>query len=391
MSSYAAIAKRGEGRLWAAALGLSLLCNAGLLLVAGMAFVQPQSLEHPAPTPTPAAETLRLIAPELADTPSDPTEASTAEATAEAARQILAPAHAPGFTRTSDDQRGKRPEHPVFIGERDTEATSDTTPDPNAPAMPAQAGIQPRHPDDFETTVSQYQDGVLTDSTAPVADAPPPAITPATPSAANRGESTDTPGEADTHTSPAQPAHLAEGSNPVDLPVPFTHAPDPATTGPEAEPRTGIPDAAPTADALKETKTTPKRTDPPKDPAFRGNQRKTAIQGSISRSGRSALDVADSPLGRYQAIIGRAVELEWQRNLMRHRDLITPGYLTVRFFVDAKGKVRNVQCVAAMKSGQLQESFTLSAIRDAAIPAMPAELGKEFQDEPLELTYNFYF
>ncbi|MEI7955104.1 MAG: hypothetical protein WCJ66_08050, partial [Verrucomicrobiota bacterium] len=141
MSSYAAIAKRGEGRLWAAALGLSLLCNAGLLMVAGMAFIQPQLLEHPAPTTPPAAEPLRLIAPELADTPSDPaaeaTDSPPAEATAEAAKQILAPGHAPGFTRTSEDQRGKRPEHPAFIGERDTEATSDATPDQNAPAMPA--------------------------------------------------------------------------------------------------------------------------------------------------------------------------------------------------------------------------------------------------------------
>ncbi|KAB2641446.1 MAG: hypothetical protein DVB25_01845 [Verrucomicrobia bacterium] len=379
MSSYAGIAKRGEGRLWAAALGLSLLCNAALLVVAGMAFVQPLPFEHSAPH---AAETLRFITPQLAAPASEP--AATAAA---AAKAVLAPGHDPGFARTSDDQRGKRPDHPVFIGERDTEATSDATPDPNAPAMPAQSGIQPRHAGDFETTESYYQDGTPTDSTAPASQAPP--ATPATTAAL--GATTPAPRTADALAGPVTPGHLAEGPKPVDLPVPLSHAPDPTAAGPEATQRSGAPDALPAADALKEAKATHARPDPLKDPAFRGNQRKTAIQGAISRRGRSALDVADSPLGRYQASIGRAVELEWQRNLMRNRDLVTPGYLTVRFFVDAKGKVRNVQCVGVMQTGQLQKSFTLKAIREAAIPAMSAELGQEFEDEPLELTFNFYF
>ncbi len=127
------------------------------------------------------------------------------------------------------------------------------------------------------------------------------------------------------------------------------------------------------------------------DPAFSGYQRKTAIVGSISRTGRSALDVVDSPLGRYQAVISRAVEQEWQRNCVRHRDFITPGFLTVRFFVETSGKVRTVQFVGSMETGEVQKGFTLNSIRDADIPPMPAAVKKEFEKEPLELIFNFYF
>jgi hypothetical protein len=151
----------------------------------------------------------------------------------------------------------------------------------------------------------------------------------------------------------------------------------------------------------KDGRPEPKANDSPKpattttaatnEPGFRGNQRKTAIVGSISRTGRSALDVADSPLGRYQAVISRAVEQEWQRNCVRHRDFITPGYLTVRFFVETNGRVRSVQFVGDMTTGEVQKGFTLNSIRDADIPAMPAAVRKDFVKEPLELIFNFYF
>ncbi|MCX8497626.1 MAG: hypothetical protein ORN51_15710, partial [Akkermansiaceae bacterium] len=178
-----------------------------------------------------------------------------------------------------------------------------------------------------------------------------------------------------------------DGPNPVDVPAPR----EIAKTETPAAPRTPAPKeeekiAAPNQESPQAKPSTPSTT-----PSFRGNQRKTAIIGSISRTGRSALDVADSPLGRYQAVISRAVEQEWQRNCVRHRDFITPGFLTVRFFVETSGKVRTVQFVGNMETGEVQKGFTLNAIRDAAIPPMPAALKKDFANEPLELIFNFYF
>jgi hypothetical protein len=398
MTSHAATAKRGDGRLWVAALMLSLLCNAVALLLGGLAVIQAQQFQHPAArVAAPPVETVRIIAPELPAPVAPPTTAA-AEPAAPAAAQD------PGFARTSEDQRGKRPDKPAFIGERDTEATSDATPDPSAPAMPAQAGIQPRHPDDIETTESRYQDGALTAAAAALPPSPPqppsppaPAPQPSAvaPEAAARGETTATAGPDAQRSIPPPPEPLASGPRPVDVPVPLPTTEDNPQPGPPTLPREGTPDTLPTPDDLKETKATPAPQQTPQQtpqqPPFRGFQRKTTIQGSISRSGRSALDVEDSPLGRYQATISRAVELEWQRNCVRYRDFITPGFLTVRFFVDAKGKVRNVQFVGAMQTGQQQKGFTLNSIRDATIPAMPPDLRKDFQEDPLELVINFYF
>lgn len=181
---------------------------------------------------------------------------------------------------------------------------------------------------------------------------------------------------------------LLQGPNPVDVevakPAPEKVLPPPPQTQPTSETAAKpTPEQKPPATA----KTEPQ----PGQPGFRGHQRKTAIRGSISRTGRSAVDVADSPLGRYQAVISRAVELEWQRNCVRHRDFITPGFLTVRFFVETNGKVKSVQFVGDMQTGEIQKGFTLNSIRDAEIPAMPKEIRGDYKDDSLELIFNFYF
>ncbi|MEI6674558.1 MAG: hypothetical protein WCO57_05220 [Verrucomicrobiota bacterium] len=400
MTSHAAIAPRSDGRLWAVALGLSLLCNAAILLLAGLAVVQSQQYQHPNVDPAVPMETVRIIAPELAAQAEAPATAATTDTAAAEATAAATAARDPEFMRTADDQRSKRPDKPAFIGERDTQATSDATPNPNAAAMPAQAGIQPRHEGDIETTESRYQDGVLSDATATVAESPqpsgapaPPApeMAPAPPAVATRGEPTETPGVDEKLAPPPAAGHWVEGPNPVDVAVPLTNEEGPPKGVAQTLPRAGTPEALPTPDDVKASPAAASPQETPKQSAFRGNQRKTTIQGSISRTGRSALDVEDTPLGRYQATISRAIELEWQRNCVRYRDFITPGYLTVRFFVDAKGKVRNPQFVGVMQTGQQQKGFTLNSIHDAVIPAMPPEVRKDFVKEPLELIFNFYF
>ena len=390
MTSQLSAAQRNDGRLWATAFGLSLVLNAGIVLLAGFSILQLEKFQPTRIVATPPAETLTFIAPELA--------AEAPKSAGNPAEPVApVPAVDPAFARTSEDQRGKRPDRAPFIGERDTQATSNTPPNPSAPAMPAQAGIDPRHPGDIETTESRFRDGELTADSPLTPDSPlPPAPlapnpSPLPPATADRGQETPTPGTADKLTPPPPSETLATGPHPVDIPVPKETADENPKAGPPQLPKEGQPDTPPNPNDIKETKSTPQAQDTPKPPAFRGYQRKTAIQGSISRTGRSALDVEDSPLGRYQASISRAVELEWQRNCIRYRDYITPGFLTVRFFVDAKGKVRNVDFVGAMQTGQQQKGFTLNSIRDAAIPAMPPELKKDFQEEPLELIFNFYF
>jgi hypothetical protein len=59
--------------------------------------------------------------------------------------------------------------------------------------------------------------------------------------------------------------------------------------------------------------------------------------------------------------------------------------------VETNGKVRSVQFVGDMETGEVQKGFTLNSIRNAGIPAMPPALRKEFDKEPLELIFRFYF
>jgi outer membrane biosynthesis protein TonB len=346
------ISKNGtDARLWAISLIVSLVVNFAVLIALSHEHLRSLLFIHRTfeATPPPPVETVVTIL-----------------AMPEAASKT--PAADPQFARTSEDQRADRPEKPAFIGERDTAATSDRAPDATAPELPSQAGIEPKHEADLETTESDFSDGEQEQEAEPAVAAVPveEAAQPPAPS------------------KPAKPVdRLLEGPNPVDVAVPEPKPEEEAKpTPPETPPRE-------IAEQPPEKKPTPPAA--PQDPAFRGNQSKTAIRGSITRTGRSALDVADSPLGRYQALISRAVELEWQRNCVRHRDFITPGFLTVRFHLDPSGKVRSVQFVGEMETGEIQKGFTLNSIRNAKIPPMPDTLKADFGDQPLELIFNFYF
>lgn len=386
--------RHDDGRLWAIAIAVSLLGNVVIFTLAGFASLASEKLRtQPRVTSQEKAPPASvLITPDMIQ---------RAEGGA-----TIAPAHPPRAAppeavRTSEDQRGKRPDKPAFIGERDTEATSDRTPDPTAPPLPSQRGIAPRSDDDIETTESRYRDGPLSDPGRAGAAMPSPSV-PATPPApqmppseqaaaaaappASPSDTVKMPSDAPTPAVPPS-AELLQGSNPVDVPVP------------KPAPEKGPPPSPPSPSQDKTAKVAPEQKPPapkpatpkPGEPGFSGYQRKTAIRGSISRSGRSALDVADTPLGRYQAVISRAVEQEWQRNCVRHRDFITPGFLTVRFFIEPSGRVKNVQFVGDMQTGEVQKGFTLNSIRDADIPAMPKEIRSDYADESLELIFNFYF
>jgi hypothetical protein len=368
----------GDGRLWLTAFVWSLLINLGLLLTLGggllvsNGFGQRNEVSRPV-----LAEPVLTIVPEIAASVLVP------ETNKDRAR--------PRFARSSDEQQVSEPvKNAPFIGERSTRAASDRAPNPSALAQPSQKGIAPRDANDIETTQSKYQDGEMSEPSK-ARESQQSAKSATNPSASESNKKSSV--------SPAKSAPqrsgLVQGPNPVDVGVSSEEMKKPTARDARAQEAVSN---TPKPEPLAEEK--PKKISPPnaapkleskKDKEFRGNQRKTAMVGSISRSGPSALEVADTPLGRYQATISRAVEIEWQRNCVRHRDFITPGFLTVRFFVETSGKVRSVQFVGDMETGEVQKGFTLNAIRKAAIPPMPNALRKDYDDEPLELMFRFYF
>ena len=300
--------------------------------------------------------------------------------------------------RTSDDQLDPTaPSSRRYIGERNTQATSDRNATNDDTTMPSQAGREARPDEKPETTESVYQDGRLdTPIQATVLNQPIPLIkelpNPLTNAAEQmKGDKQPDPSEEDK----AQTAireKLLEGPNMVEKNVPKSEVKENIKPREEKKIRDGNPDGV----ALNKPNELPKPTAKPtpaviNDPAFSGNQTKTAIRGSISRTGRSALDVVDTPMGRYQAQISRAVELEFQRNCVKRRDFIVPGYITVQFFIDAKGRVTSLSLLGEIEGGEVQKGFTIDSIREAPIPVMPSEIKKEMKGDSLELIYNFYF
>lgn len=365
-----------DGQLWLAALGLSALLNSALLAIAGWMFIKVEL--------QPFTETLPVVEQE-----------AVATIYAEAFKIEHAPKTAAEkqFARTSSDQEAMPLEPTHRIGERSTRATSDRAPEPSASPLPSQVGIERKPDQEIETTESRYQDGDLSEP-KPIAQVPEEAdLTPVpTPPSGPLKQASDArrPEEArvdDGKSLPPPREKWLEGPNPVDVQVPKEVATgDLPKHQPELQSLPDVPKPEPKDMQPKPTKPTPPDAKP-----FQGFQRKTAVIGSISRTGRSALDVDDSELGRYQAQISRAVEQEWQRNCVRHRDFITPGFLTVRFFVEGSGNVKSVQFVGDMETGEVQKGFTLNSIRNAEIPAMPASLKKSYEGDTLELVFRFYF
>lgn len=400
-NSQALSAPQGDGRLLVIAFGLSVVLNFVLLAAFAFASISSQEFRKAKAqaellAQPPPQETSVLIFPEMVQ--AAPATSAAEPSPAAPATPVTPPKQR--FARTSADQAEETPEAAAFIGERNTRATSDRAPTAGAPPLPSQSGIQPRHEGDMETTNSRYQDGELDSSGNSEPSPPTPPSTPATP-AEPASPTPPTPPEQDMNrqdedaesSTPPPLQRLLEGPNPVDTPVP---AP-PETPEKDAEVKPEPPQQARTVEStpppLPATPPTPRPSPVSRenDPAFRGNQTKTAITGSISRNGVSAMDVVDSPLGRYQAAVSRVIELEWQRNCVKHRDFITPGFLTVRFFVEPSGRVRSVKFVGEMQTGEVQKGFTLNSIRNAKLPVMPPAVRKDYQESPLELIYNFYF
>lgn len=300
--------------------------------------------------------------------------------------------------RTSDDQISpEAPSSRRYIGERNTQATSDRTATSDDTTMPSQAGREPLPSEDIETTESVYQDGRLDtsiQSTVPNPSASLPGELPASlsPSAEKiKGKTQSDPGEAEISETAIRD-NLLDGPNITEKAV--TNGEVKENIKPREEKKTR--DGDPQGLAVKKPEDQIKPATKPStaamsDPAFSGNQSKTAIRGSISRTGRSALDVVDTPMGRYHAQISRAVELAWQRNCVKRRDFIVPGYLTARFFLDAEGRVTSVNLIGEIEGGEIQKGFTLDSIREAEIPAMPSKVKEEMEGDSLELIFNFYF
>ncbi|MBK1829757.1 hypothetical protein JIN77_03410 [Verrucomicrobiaceae bacterium R5-34] len=291
------------------------------------------------------------------------------------------------FARTSAEQAGT-PDAPTdILGDRDTRAASELAPTPGAaPNTPAQDGVNPLHPGHVETVDRDHQDGsVGMDQTGEYTETPQEATARKDSETIDDAPKLDVPTPEEGSSAKAKNKHLEQGrmlpnSDGGDGKASIQDEPK-AEESPKEKPNEGSKTEG-QGDAIKQT---------PKKDNFSGLSRKTRVTGSISRRGKSSLNVKNSPLGRYQALISKAVELQWRRNCEQYRDHIVPGVISMRFYIDQQGKVTSVRLVEAVEGNLIERGFTQRAIRQAKIPKMSKDVIKELNGEHLELIYNFYF
>ncbi|MDP6206678.1 MAG: hypothetical protein QGG01_00120, partial [Roseibacillus sp.] len=101
--------------------------------------------------------------------------------------------------------------------------------------------------------------------------------------------------------------------------------------------------------------------------------------------------VEATALGKYKARVNRMIETEWQRRCVMHRDHVLPGILTLRFYVDKNGRVSGLRYHDVFQASAMQKGFTMKAVQQPRLPAMPEEVIKELEGEPLEFHLNFRF
>ena len=286
-------------------------------------------------------------------------------------------------TNSPAQESEEAPENAVYVGERNTKAASDLPPDPDGPAVPSQDGREPR-PGEVDTIDSTFADGaepdVASDPDSPRPQAP---IDPVADPADILGELPPPSG--------TKPEELLKTETQVPIP-------EDEEMEKEHEEETLPKESESERDPLSENqpggaqeKPAVEESPPPKNPGFQTESSKTRLRGSIGRKGTTALDVKDSPIGRYQAKLSRAVERQWQMNCIQYREHILPGSLSVRFLLDEKGNVSGLRFLQILKGGEIQQGFTLKSIKQADIPGMPKNVRKELNGDPLELIYSFYF
>ena len=295
------------------------------------------------------------------------------------------------FARTSADQEGAPDADTDILGERDTRAASELPATPGAKAnTPAQDGAAPLYPGHVETVSKAYQEGSLgQDAQGEETEVPQEASASKDDALADDAPQLDVIEPEEESSSEPKDKHLAAGE---ELPAPHGDegdkqiAEDPkAEKSPRERPNEGAHQEADKKKIVDGAEQEPKKS------GFRGYSRQTRITGSINRQGKSALNVKNSPLGRYQGLISKAVELQWRRNCEQHRDHIVPGVISIRFYVDQSGGVSGIKFQEVIGANFIERGFTQRALRQVELPKMPESVLKELKGESLELIYNFYF
>ena len=319
-------------------------------------------------------------APAEPETPVEPEPANAEEPLA------LEPA---GFAETSPEQEAEQaPEGAVLIGERNTEAASELAAvKEEGPALPTQDGEEPRR--NVNLFNSDFSPGEEEGKSDPENAEEQRAAGEPEAFPEDSVESEEAIQPVDSLVEQGMPQDdLLETGNTVEVPG----AEEAEEEQEEALPREQDNEREATTSRKGEGGESERSIrEQVKEGGFRTESRKTRVEGTISRRGKSSLDVEATPVGRYKARVNRVIETEWQRLCVVHRDHLHPGILTLRFYVDKNGRVTGMRYLDVFRASEMQKGFTMQSVRLPRLPAMPREVVKELEGEPLEFRINFTF
>lgn len=137
----------------------------------------------------------------------------------------------------------------------------------------------------------------------------------------------------------------------------------------------------------------------PYDPIFAADaqpgantvERKTKTVGRFSFGRRAALDVEKTAMGVYQMAVYRAIANVWYLECDTNRDKIVTGVVNIRIHVNKKGQVVSMKQLSREGASEAQNAFTMKAIKEAKIPAIPVEVQQDMPGQVMEFIFNFYF
>ncbi|MFI3244384.1 MAG: hypothetical protein R3Y56_09050 [Akkermansia sp.] len=175
---------------------------------------------------------------------------------------------------------------------------------------------------------------------------------------------------------------------PKDTAAPDATPEDTATPAPElpVQQLAPVPQAAAATQPIYDPMFTPSA-----QPGFRTEERKTQRAGRFIIGKNAALNVASTPLGRYQELIYRRIAYYWYAMVADNCGDIIPGSLTIRLLVNHKGQITSMELVSRSGASISQQSITFAAIRKASIPPMPSDVQQGIVGDKLDLLYTFYF
>ena len=294
-----------------------------------------------------------------------------------------------GFARTSPEQESQQaPEDAVLIGERNTQAASELAAvREEGPGLPTQDGKEPRrnerHLFDSDFSPGEQEGRADPEHVEEQKVAGDPEV-----SAEEPGEGQEAPQPVESLAEQGMPKEdLLESGNTVEVPVAEGNAEEEKTLPKEQDNER----EATTARQGEGGESEQSVKEQVKEGGFRTESKKTRVEGTISRRGKSSFDVEATAVGRYKARVNRVIETEWQRLCVVHRDHLHPGILTLRFYVDGKGRVTGLRYLDVFHASEMQKGFTMQSVRQPRLPAMPADVVKELEGEQLEFRINFNF